>query len=199
MDKNRYHKLIASFDNLKKSRESLGKTISDLKSGVELLQTSTDFLFSFSEFTRNKVKEKLESLANSALSCIFPDKTLEFKVLPNKTKKGLNYDLYIETDGVITPLFDAKGGGVLDVVALSLRVSFVRFFSGKLRQVIILDEPFKNLDSYRVNFAIEWLKTVSKELEMQFIIITHIKSLIEKADKGFHFVLKNGETNVERF
>jgi DNA repair exonuclease SbcCD ATPase subunit len=63
---------------------------------------------------------------------------------------------------------------------------------------LILDEPFKNLDSERIVFAVEWLKTISKELGIQFLIITHIKELIEKADAGYFFKLKDGFTNVSK-
>lgn len=157
-----------------------------------------NFLISFSEYSRNIIKEKLESLVNSALKCVFADKELIFRLLPNKTKRGLFYELFIETDGELTPLMDSKGGGVLDVITIALRISFLRLFSGKLRQVLILDEVFKNLDSDRVEVAIEWLKLVSKDFGIQLIMVTHIDKLIEKADVAYHFVLVNGETKVAK-
>jgi len=52
----------------------------------------------------------------------------------------------------------------------------------------------------RIEPAIEWLKKVSKEFKLQFIIVTHIRELIKKADKAYEFVLDPNEeidtTNV---
>lgn len=156
-----------------------------------------NLLMDFSEHTRDIIKYKLESLVNSALKCIFKDKEIKFKIIVNKTKKIIFYDLYVETDGTITLLYDAKGGGVLDVVTTALRISFVRMFSGNLRQTIIFDEPFKNLDSERLTDAMEWLAEISKDFDMQFLIVTHEESIIDKSEKVFVFKLNNGVTQVE--
>lgn len=104
--------------------------------------------------------------------------------------------MFVETDGVITPLFDAKGGGILDVVTMALRISFVRMFSANLRQTIILDEPFKNLDNERLRLAMEWLYQISQEMQIQFVIVTHEEAVMERSTKLFSFNLIDGITHV---
>lgn len=191
------------FFKIKAHKQYLEKTAQESKLQVLLNEANLskfsdalDFLYKFSEFTRNEVKTKLETLANLALSSVFTDKQMEFRVVPNRNKKGLFYELYISTDGKITPLEDCKGGGVLDIISLCLRISYLRIFKGTLRQVLILDEPFKNLDDIRRPAAIEWLSTTAKEMGMQLIIVTHLTDLIEKADKAIKVEQINGVSKV---
>jgi len=191
------------FFKIKAHKQYLEKTAQESKLQVLLNETNLskfsdalDFLYKFSEFTRNEVKTKLETLSNLALSSVFTDKQMEFRVVPNRNKKGLFYELYISTDGNITPLEDCKGGGVLDIISLCLRISYLRIFKGSLRQVLILDEPFKNLDDIRRPAAIEWLSTTAKEMGLQLIIVTHLVDLIEKADKAIRVEQINGVSKV---
>ena len=158
---------------------------------------AVEFLTNFAEYIREGIKVKLEGLANSALRAIFPDKDMLFRLIGKKTKTGLQYDLYIETDGDITPLHDAKGGGVLDVISIALRISYLKMYQGSLDQVLFLDEPFKNLDEERIVNASEWLHKLSQELSIQFIIVTHISELATHSDKLFRVSMVNGVSNVD--
>lgn len=181
---------------LEKNLKSNKETMEVLKKEIELTSKTKEFLIAFSEYSRSNIKDKLETLANTALKAIYQDTQIIFKIIPDRNKRGLYYNNYLETDGILTPLEDASGGGVYDVVSLSLRISFLKMFEGSLRQTMILDEPFKNLDVDRVKLAVEWLKVVSKQLNIQFIIVTHIETLIENADRGFLFNKVDGETKV---
>lgn len=184
-----FEKFLIKLEVIKKDLSDSITKINTLSNSVQQKNEVRNFLISFSEYSRNIIKDKIESLVNSALKCVFTGKTLNFKLIPNKTKKGLQYDLYIETGEILTELNNAKGGGVLDIITLALRISFTRLFASSLRQVIVLDEPFKNLDHLRIEPAIEWLKYISKEFNIQFIIVTHIQELIGKADKAYQFEL----------
>lgn len=192
-----HHEVLMQYKNLQIQLDKNKFFISDTHKKLVLLSDVKQLLMDFSENTRDVIKHKLESLVNSALKCIFTDKEIIFKIQINRTKKIIFYDMYIETDGTITPLFDAKGGGVLDIVTMALRVSFVRMFSATLRQTVILDEPFKNLDNERLVNAMEWLSQISEELAMQFIIVTHEETIMERSKKLFQFTLFNGVTHVK--
>jgi DNA repair exonuclease SbcCD ATPase subunit len=185
------------YRNLVVSYEKNQNRIDRNKIDMNILENVKSLLMDFSEHTRSIIKNKLESLVNSALKCIFVDKEILFKIMVNKTKKIIYYDMYIETDGNLTPLTDAKGGGVLDIITTALRISFVRMFSATLRQTIIFDEPFKNLDSERLSMAMEWMVAISKEMSMQFIMITHEEGIIDKSEKVYMFTIEDGATSVK--
>jgi DNA repair exonuclease SbcCD ATPase subunit len=156
------------------------------------------FLIGFSEYSRAIIKEKLEKIVNSALSSIFTDKSIKLLMVANRTKRGLEYDAYLETNGCLTPITDAKGGGVIDVVAISLKIAFLRLYRNFNRQILILDEPFKNLDSTRINNAVSWLKQISEKMGIQFIIVSHCKELIEKSDVIYESQLQADRTILNK-
>lgn len=194
--KDRYIAYKAKFDNLSERLIDIDKQILEKREENTLIEDANRFLISFSESIRQKLKDKLESLVNMALQQVFSDKEMKFMIVANPTKANLHYDLYLKTDGNITTLYDSKGGGVLDVITLALRISYLRMLKGSLRQTMFLDEPFKNLDSVRLLLALDWLKNISELMEIQFIIITHIPELIEMVENSFEFKLINDETNV---
>jgi DNA repair exonuclease SbcCD ATPase subunit len=188
--------LVAQFNTIKSTLARNVSKLEDIRKELCLVEAGRKLLIDFTEYNRTRIKEKLEKLVNLALRCIFADKQIEFVLLPNKTKRGVVYEMYCRTDGVLTELSDSHGGGVLDVVSLALRISFLRIFSSKLRQTMILDEPFKNLDSERIGNAILWLKNISKDFAMQFIIVTHIEALVDNSDKVFRVSINNGASEV---
>jgi len=189
--------VIAQFNFIKNKVSKNSTTIADLESKIIKTSKSINFLNNFVEYTRSQIKGKIEDIVNSALKCVFIDKSLLFKIVPNITKRGVNYDMYIDTNGNLTPLLDCKGGGVLDIITLSIRIAFLRMFSSHLRQTLILDEPFKNLDADRISPACEWLRLISKEFEIQFIMVSHIQELIDGSDKVFQVSLEDNISKVE--
>lgn len=187
--------LIENYERLKQTLVDNKTKIEQIKRRYEKTLKSRDFLIQFSMFVKEQIKNKTEELANSALRCIYNDKVMLFKIIPNQTKRGLQYDLFIETDGNMTPLLDCKGGGVLDVISMALLISFLIINSHKTDKVLILDEPFKNLDELRLNNAILWLKGISNEFGIQFIIVSHEDGIIENADK-IYTCSHDGEQSV---
>lgn len=196
--RDRISQCMGKFEGMKNLEAQLTEDIKSANSEINYLEKASEFLIDFSEETRRNMKNKIESLANSALKIVFPNKRIVFKLIPQKTSRGVNYNTYAETDGVIDPLLDSKGGGVKDIISICIRISYLRMLKSKLRQILILDEPFKNIDKVRLQIAIDWLRKVSKEFGIQFIIITHIVELVALSDNGMQFKLKKGVTHVEQ-
>lgn len=184
MNGERFHKVMGKYEAIAQRAEVLNNEISEQTQNIDKLEMSLATLFNFNEWMNDIVKEKLEKTTNSALNSIFPDKNMKFFVKPNRTKRGIFYDLYIETDGAITDVYDAKGGGVLDVIQTCLRIVYVKKMAGSLRQTMLLDEPFKNLDEERVGMASQWLKMVSEQFGIQMLIVTHIPAVKMSVEKG---------------
>lgn len=71
----------------------------------------------------------------------------------------------------------AAGGGVADVAAFALRLACLSLRLPKLRQLIVLDEPFKHVDATaqtRIKYMLEML---AKEMNFQFVMSTHSSQL----------------------
>ena len=98
----------------------------------------------------------------------------------------------------IHPL-SAAGGGAVDVAAFALRVSLWSLANPRTRNVLILDEPFKNInDSTRTMHtkAAEMIKMISDKLNLQIIIITLLPEILDTADKVFEIKNVKGVSKV---
>ena len=166
------------YDSLVANRKDYTDRIENANQRIGMLAQSIEVLYNFNIWLNEQAKTRLESITNEALKLVFPDKSMTFHVVANQTKKGVGYELTIDTDGITTELLDAKGGGVLDIIQTCLRITYLLRLKNRQRQFILFDEPFKNLDSERVNTAIEWLNRISEVFGIQMLIITHIPSLI---------------------
>lgn len=188
------------YDSMVTNREDYTERIEQAKTRTEELSKAIDVLYNFNIWLNEQAKTRLESITNEALKLIFPDKIMTFHVVANQTKKGVSYELNIETDGVTTDILDAKGGGVLDIIQTCLRITYLLKMKNRIRQFLLFDEPFKNLDSERVNSAIEWLNRISDIFGIQMLIITHIPSLIIPNDNNvvYEMSIKGGHSQLTR-
>jgi DNA repair exonuclease SbcCD ATPase subunit len=62
--------------------------------------------------------------------------------------------------------------------------------------LIILDEPFKFISRDLQERAGEILKTLSKKMNLQILMVTHIPEFIEVADKVFE--VKKNDKGISR-
>ena len=188
------------YESMLTNKEDYTRRIEQAKTRTEELGTAIDVLYNFNIWLNEQAKTRLESITNEALKLVFPDKSMIFHVIANQTKKGVTYELNIETDGVTTELLDAKGGGVLDIIQTCLRITYLLRLKNRQRQFILFDEPFKNLDSERVNTAIEWLNRVSEVFGIQMLIITHIPSLIIPNENNIVYEVRinNGKSEIHK-
>ena len=73
----------------------------------------------------------------------------------------------------IEDVLNSDSGGVVDVAALALRLACIVLAKPTLKRIIIMDEPFRNLDQKnRENIRI-LLEELAKDFKVQFIIVTH--------------------------
>ena len=62
--------------------------------------------------------------------------------------------------------------------------------------MIVLDEPFRFVSRDLQVKAGQMVKELAERLDLQFIVVTHNKDLIEAADRVFEVSLKDGESRV---
>ena len=125
---------------------------------------------------QEEAHSKIAGVVSRCLESIF-DEPYEFKITferkRGKTEARLSF---IRDDMEIDPL-SASGGGVVDVAAFALRLACLVLSVPRKRRTLILDEPFKFLSKdYRGNTK-QMLEILSVEMEVQFIMVTHIPEL----------------------
>ncbi|CCJ33815.1 hypothetical protein [Caloramator australicus] len=99
---------------------------------------------------------------------------------------------------IITKPQDSRGGGVVDIISLAIRIAMMEIHYPKIEGPLILDEPAKHVsDDYIVNVA-EFLKNVSSMFNRQIIMVTHNSHLLESGDYVYRVTLNNGISLAEK-
>lgn len=140
--------------------------------------------------TQDNLRVHLSDIVQSALDALFPGEytfCIDFEL-----KRGSTVcEMYLLDDaGFRTDPMTAEGGGVVDVIALSLRLAV--WALSRPENVLVLDEPFKFLSANLRPAAADILSQMSTRLDLQIVMVTHDPVLTEVADRVFR-VVKNAD------
>ncbi|GGE24810.1 chromosome segregation ATPase [Marinithermofilum abyssi] len=157
-----------------------------------LLQESADY-------ARMQAKEQMEGLVTNALQYVFgPLFRFEIELFEHSGKPSAEFYVITEWEGqtVRTKPQDARGGGIVDIVSLALRVAMVETFRPRPEGPLILDEPGKHVSADYVVPMLEFLKSIGETFGRQVILVTHDPHLSEGADQAYHVSIHGGRTVV---
>lgn len=149
---------------------------------------------------REEVCKHLESLATSALQYVYGD-DFNFTIELATDKLGRpSVSFYVESNGVKNDPLDARGGGVVDIISIALRLGMAAIIqnpppSGPL----LLDEPGRHLDLESAMKLGEFLRAIARTSNRQIIMVTHHSGIAFFADPGgaFKVTQNNGVSSVE--
>jgi len=139
--------------------------------------------------TQAEIQIYVSDLVSLALSSVYDD-AYEFK-LDFKIKRGKTECSPVFTrDGKDYVPGKETGGGPVDIASFALRLALYCLQKGRINNTILLDEPSRFLDiKSKPRFA-KLISRLSKELDVQFLIVTHDVAYTEKADKVFEIEKK---------
>lgn len=149
-------------------QETLIKEKTEYLSNLEKAQV---FIQNVAKKTQEQLKYHIEDVVQLALDSIFPDEyqfSINFEVKYGKT----SCNLIFKNNNYEIDIMKAAGGGVVDIASLALRVAI--WSIGKTDNVLILDEPIKNIQPASLQMeAWNIIQRLSQQLNLQFIIITN--------------------------
>ncbi|CDF57972.1 hypothetical protein [Thermobrachium celere] len=199
-EKEIYYQLKGKLDTLNNEKIKLNEKMEILdKKELTLLETRR-LLQSVSEYARNQSKQQIEYIVTNCLQYIF-NSNIEFKIELNEKANRNEADFYVITpldngQNVVTRPEVSRGGGVVDIVSLALRIALLEAHNPKINGPLILDEPAKHVsDDFIINVA-EFLKQVSNMFKRQIIMVTHNTHLLESADKKYKVELIDNVSTV---
>ena len=147
--------------------------------------------------TQEQLQYHISDLTSMAMEAVFHD-PYEIKVEFIQRRNKTECDIYfIRNDHKVDPL-DSSGIGTVDIATIALRVACWSMNIPHTQNVIILDEPLKNLDKQKQELGSMIIKEISQKLGIQFIIVTHEEVLASYADKTFEVTMnkKRGISKV---
>lgn len=178
------------YKSAKNEKIQLEESLEEAKKKVRTIDKARNFFYVTAERTQRDVSDTLSVIITSAIRAVFDTDDysckIEFGTRANQTEARV---LLYKDGNEIDDALNSVGGGLIDVASFAARVAYI-FMSGR-RRVLVADEPFKGVSEDIRHKCPEMLSMLSEQLGMQFIIVSHMKELIDGADNIITVV--NGE------
>jgi DNA repair exonuclease SbcCD ATPase subunit len=184
--------------------EQLTNKIKELDSYFETIDTyeKTRILLQQSaEYAREQAKQQIETLVTNALQYVFgPFFSFQIELEEHGNKAVAEFYVVSEYEGVKvkTRPQDSRGGGVVDIVTLALRVALIETVQPRRDGPLLLDEPGKHVSGDYVLYLYEFLKSLSTMFHRQIIMITHNYHLAQSGDLAYEVSIKDGISEVTK-
>ncbi len=133
--------------------------------------------------TQNYLAQHLSGIVTKALASVFDD-PYECKVEFVERRNSTECDIILVKDGFEYSPLGSCGYGVADIVSFTLRIAYLLL--GSKRRTLCFDEPMRHLSEDRQPFAADLIRKLSKEFNIQMIIVTHEDELLQAATKIFN-------------
>lgn len=191
-------------------KKSMGKKIKDdlaatqekaekLSKEIDILEQVRILLQRTSEYARMQIKQQVEMLVSHCLQFVFGP-NLEFVIELNEVRGKTEAEFYVvstyDNIKIKTKPQDARGGGIVDVISLALRIAVIQSINSYTEGPLILDEPAKHVSSEYIANVAQFLKQISEFFHRQIIMVTHNQYLSEIADLAYNVELKDGTSTV---
>ena len=189
--KTRMEVMLEETETLKKRRE-------EVQNNIDLLQRVKLLLQESAVYARELARRQIEAMVTHALQFTFGPE-LEFKVELTERRGQPEADFYVVSkyggfEVKNTPQ-DSRGGGVVDVISLALRISLLHASRPAIPGPLLMDEPGKHLSEQFLPNLAQFLKVVS-DTGRQVIMVTHNTYLTGAADTVYNVTLEGGKSLV---
>lgn len=160
---------------------------------IEVLRAAGDF-------AREQARQQVEALASMALTAVFGP-GYRFSLVSKKQGNQTAIECrVVSPDGkggeVDTEGSDSRGGGVVDIQALALRVSMLELYQPGIDGPLMLDEPGKHVSAGLIEDLGRFLMLVSEQFGRQLIMVTHNETLAAMSANTIKIELRDGVSVV---
>ena len=142
---------------------------------------------------QDSLATNLSGIVTQALETVFGP-GMEFRAEFVERRGVSECDLYILQDGEKFNILKSRGGGLADVVSVTLQMAFIMMSS--VRRMLITDEIARHVDSEAQDLFAIVLKDLCQELEFTIITVTHAGAFVEVADRVYKVNKRGGISYV---
>lgn len=188
-------------DKILEQIKDISADLSTISKNVEVLEKVNILLQKTSEYAREQAKKQIEVIVSNCLQYIF-DSNMEFIIEIEELYGKPNAEFYVITkEGkniIKTKPELSRGGGVVDIISLALRISFLQVHKPLIQGPLILDEPAKHVSEDFIFNVADFLKRTSEMFDRQIIMVTHNNHLSSVSTNSYRVQLKGTESKVEK-
>lgn len=199
--KNKYYEDLGKKKSIENNIKRLEENLKKINNKSEDLILVDTLLKETADFSRLQSSKEIESIVTSCLDLVFNSK-MEFKIELSQLRGKNSAEFFIiemdEDKKYTYKIEDTRGGGVIDILSLALRIAFILKIYPPVKGPIVLDEPAKHVsDDYIFNIA-DFIKKISEEFDKQIIIISHNEHLSSIGDNSYKIYKENLHSVVNR-
>lgn len=179
--------------------QNLKETITNIQRELRYIEESVLIIQTVSTQTQSELEYSISDLVTTALHNVMVKEPFDFtvKFLPKRGKTEAEFK-FVQNGNEIDPIL-GSGFGAVDIAATALRFSLWNIRAKKYRPVFIMDEPAKHLKGKEMPILYaKMIKSISKTLGIQVVMVSHTESIIDEADRVFLVEKINGISEVRR-
>lgn len=169
-------KLKAQYDASREVVREEKTNLREARRNVTHCQEAQRISQAVAQQVQQQVHDKISSVVSRCLEAVFDD-PYEFRIVFEQKRGKTDARIAFVRNGQERTPLKAAGGGVADVASFALRLACLLLSVPKSRRVLIMDEPFRHLKpaAYYGPRVAQMLDTLSKEMEIQFIIVQNLE------------------------
>lgn len=189
-------------DGLQQTRDERAAQLAQAGEAITVGEQVSLLFRQASDYAREQARQAVERQVTQALRYIFGSDDMEFRIIFPEVRGKPEADFYVASTlgdaRVEIEPEEGRGGGVVDVVSLALRLALLETYRPKLDGPLVLDEPAKHVSDEYIQAVAEFLSEVAAHYGRQVIMVTHNSHLAGTAAVAYHVRLKDGRSQVER-
>lgn len=196
--RSRYDRARGQLDLLRRQADEKTAALAATRANIDLWDRVRLLLTKTSEYAREQTVRQVESLVTSALQAVFGDETLSFRIVLDTRGGQPTADWEVVSQygdlQVANDPSEARGGGIVDVVSMALRLAVAALAGGS--GDIVLDEPGRCVSAEYAGNLAYFLKRFAESTKRRVIMVTHNSDLAAAADVGYRVTQSNGRSEV---
>jgi len=173
------NKLLSSFEHITKTCNTEKRNLKNVQKLLINTKEAQNITQQIAQSIQQQAHKKIAGVVSKCLETVFTgEDDYGFQIHFERKRGRTEAKLVLTKNGheIEDPL-DFDSGGVCEVAAFALRLSCLILSKPRLRKVILFDEPFKSISADYLDNVRTMIEKLSEEFGVQFIIVTHIKSL----------------------
>ena len=188
-------------DQLIELKSTYEEDLANIIKEVDLLDQVMVLFQKTSEYARSQAKNQIENLVTKCLQYVF-ESNIEFRIEIEELRNKANAEFYVINDNpdffLKTKPEQSRGGGIVDIVSLALRISFMQTHKPTIEGPLILDEPAKHVSEDYIYNVGDFLRQSSTVFNRQIIMVTHNSHLAELSEDAYRVELSGTESSVSQ-